>query len=139
MFPAGLHQRQNGENGQNGRSETSFPPRKRSRRGVAAVEAAMILPVVMLLMMGVWEVGRFVDMSMTLQDAARRGARIAAGGVSGGTPVTVAMVQTTVQNYLQAAGFPSAALQQRPGDGDQSEQQHLDRSLATRSRWTRSA
>ena len=80
-------------------------------------------------MMGVWEVGRFLDISMTLQDAARRGARLAAGGVSGGTAVTAAMVQTTVQNYLQAAGFPKRGVQQRPGDGDQSEQQHLDRSL----------
>ena len=44
-----------------------------------------------------------------LQDAARVVARQAAGGVSGGTNVTCAMVQTTVQNYLQAAGFPSAA------------------------------
>ncbi len=60
-------------------------------------------------MLGVWEAGRFIDISMTLQDAARVGARQAAGGVSGGTNVTCAMVQTTVQNYLQAAGFPSAA------------------------------
>ncbi len=68
-----------------------------------------MLPIVVLLMMGLWEVGRFVDASMTVQDAARRGARMAAGGVSGTTNVTAAMVQTTVQNYLQAAGFPAAA------------------------------
>ena len=60
-------------------------------------------------MLGVWEVGRFIDISMVVQDAARRGARMAAGGVSGGTNVTVAMVQQAVQNYLTAAGFPSAA------------------------------
>jgi Flp pilus assembly protein TadG len=76
---------------------------------VAAVEAAVVLPIIVLLLMGLWEVGRLVDLSMTVQDAARRGARMAAGGVSGGTNVTVSMVQTTVQNYLQAAGFPSAA------------------------------
>jgi Flp pilus assembly protein TadG len=84
-------------------------PRRQSRRGVAAVEAAIILPIVVLLMMGLWEVGRLVDISMTVQDAARRGARMAAGGVSGGANVTCSMVQSTVQNYLQAAGFPSAA------------------------------
>jgi Flp pilus assembly protein TadG len=76
---------------------------------VVAVEAAVIMTVVVLLMMGVWEVGRMVQMSRTLQDAAREGARMAAGGVSNGTPVTCAMVQTAVQNYLTAAGFPTAA------------------------------
>ncbi len=90
-------------------SSSSAQRRPRSRRAVAAVEAALILPIVLVLMLGLWEVGRLVDLSMTLQDAARRGARLAAGGVSGGSNVTCAMVQSTVQNYLQAAGFPSAA------------------------------
>ena len=40
----------------------------------------------------------------------QRGHRYAAGGYNCGTPVTVAMVQTEVQNYLTAAGFPSAAV-----------------------------
>jgi hypothetical protein len=46
----------------------------------------------------------------TLNAAAREGARMAAGGVNNGTPVTVAMVQQEVQNYLTAAGWPSAAV-----------------------------
>ncbi|MGO8689575.1 MAG: TadE family protein [Thermoguttaceae bacterium] len=100
MLPETLQQAQG--------AAAALPPR-RSRRGVAAVEAAIIVPMVVLLLMGLWEVGRFMDVSMTVQDAARRGARMAAGGVSGGANVTCATVQTTVQNYLQAAGFPSAA------------------------------
>jgi hypothetical protein len=45
-----------------------------------------------------------------LQDAASEGARIAAGGNSNSTPVTVTVVQQAVRNYLIAAGFPSAAV-----------------------------
>jgi Flp pilus assembly protein TadG len=74
-----------------------------------AVETAVVMPVIILLLLGVWEVGRVVEMQTTLRAAAREGARLAAGGTNSGTPVTVAMVQQAVQNYLQASGFPSAA------------------------------
>ena len=80
----------------------------RSRRAAIAVEAAIVMPLVVLLMMGIWEVGRMIEMSRTMQDAVRQGARMAAGGVSQGTPVTCSMVKTEVQNYLTAAGIPSA-------------------------------
>ena len=74
------------------------------------------MPVVVLLLLGVWEIGRLIEISMTLQNAARVGARDAAGGVSSnGTPVTVPMVQTEVQNYLQSAGFSSSVAQSRLG------------------------
>jgi Flp pilus assembly protein TadG len=86
---------------------------KRQRRGVVAVEAAVIMSFVFLLMWGVWEVGQAIRLSCILDDAAREGARLAAGGVNntGGnnlTPVQVSDVQTAVQNYLIAAGIPSA-------------------------------
>ena len=81
-----------------------------SRKGVAAVEAAFALPMLLVLMLGVWQVGQIVRTSKTVADAAREGARVAAGGVSNGTPVTVAVVQQTVRNYLTAAGFPAAAV-----------------------------
>jgi uncharacterized membrane protein len=84
--------------------------RARGRRGVVAVEAALVLTVLVPLMLGVWEVGRMVEVSRILQDAANTGARIAAGGNYNGSPATVAVVQTAVQNYLTAAGFPSAAV-----------------------------
>jgi Flp pilus assembly protein TadG len=91
-------------------SATAAGFHERARRGVVAVEAALVLTFVVPIMLGVWEVGRMVEMSRILQDAASEGARIAAGGYSNGTTVTVAVVQTTVQNYLTAAGFPSAAV-----------------------------
>ncbi len=75
-----------------------------------AVEAAIVMPLVLVLLFGIWEVGRFVLVGQTLNTAAREGARLAAGGYTNGTPVTAAMVQTAVQNYLTAAGFPAAAV-----------------------------
>lgn len=81
-----------------------------NRRGVAAVEAAFVLPVVIVLMMGTWEVGRLVQVDEIVSNASREGARLAAGGASNGTTVTVAMVQQAVRDYMTAAGLPSAAV-----------------------------
>ena len=88
-------------------------PRTRSargQRGVVTIEAAFALTLLVPLMLGVWEVGRLVEVARILQDAANQGARIAAGGNYNGSPATVAVVQAAVQNYLTAAGFPSAAV-----------------------------
>jgi Flp pilus assembly protein TadG len=79
------------------------------RHGTSIIEGAFILPVALTLMLGVWEVGRMVEVCQILDNAAREGARMAAGGYVNGTPVTCAMVQTEVSNYLTAAGFPSTA------------------------------
>jgi Flp pilus assembly protein TadG len=84
-------------------------PRMRQQRGAVAVEAAVCLTVIVLLVMGLWEVGRMVQLSRTLNDAARQGARLAAGGANNGTAVTADMVQQAVQNYLKAAGFTTTA------------------------------
>jgi hypothetical protein len=81
----------------------------RSRRGTAIVEAAFCLPLLVILMLGMWEVGRMVQVSQILANAAREGARYAAAGNMNGTPVTVALVQKTVTDYLTGSGLPSAA------------------------------
>jgi len=84
--------------------------RARGRRGVVAVEAAVVMPVIVALMLGMWEVGRLAEMSRILKDAAREGARVAAGGTNNGTSVTVANVQAAARNFLTAAGLPTAAI-----------------------------
>ncbi len=84
--------------------------RRRALRGVVAVEAAIILPVILSLLLGVWEVGRLVQITAIVNSAARQGGRIASAGVSNGTNVTVAVVQQTVQSYLTTAGLPSTAV-----------------------------
>jgi Flp pilus assembly protein TadG len=80
------------------------------RIGAAAVEAAVVLPVLLYLMLGLWEVGRLVWIRTILDNSVREGARIAAGGTYDGQPVTVAMVQQQVKDYLTAVGLPSAAV-----------------------------
>jgi Flp pilus assembly protein TadG len=84
--------------------------RGESRRGAVAVEAAICLPVVATFMLGMWEIGRVAQMSRIVKDAAREGARVAAGGANNGTTVTVAAVQTAVRNFLTSAGLPAAAV-----------------------------
>lgn len=91
----------------------SIPPqvRRKSRRlGAAAVEAAVVLPFVLYLMLGLWEVGRMVWITTVMTNSAREAARVAAGGLTAGTPVTVPMVQQQVKDYLTSAGFPSTAV-----------------------------
>jgi Flp pilus assembly protein TadG len=79
------------------------------RRGAVAVEAAVCLPLIITLMLGMWQFGSMAQWSRVLGDAAREGARVAAGGTNNGSTVTVANVQTVVQNFLTAAGMPSTA------------------------------
>jgi Flp pilus assembly protein TadG len=79
------------------------------RRGVAAVETAVVLPVLIILMFGLWEVGRLIQVTQVVNNAAREGGRYAAGGYVNGTPITTTMVQQAVRDYLSGSGFPAAA------------------------------
>lgn len=79
------------------------------RRGAVAVEAALVMPLMIIMMFGIWEVGRLIQVQQVITNAAREGARVAAGGYVDGTPVTVSYVQTTVRNYMTASGLPTAA------------------------------
>lgn len=49
---------------------------KRQRRGIAVVEFAVILPLIVLLLLGAVEVGRGVMVAHTLQEAAQAGCRV---------------------------------------------------------------
>jgi Flp pilus assembly protein TadG len=50
------------------------------RRGIAAVEFAIILPIMLLLLLGVFEIGRMINVRQTLVSAAREAGRQAAAG-----------------------------------------------------------
>jgi Flp pilus assembly protein TadG len=78
-------------------------PHRTHRRGVAAVEFALLAPLLIYLLLGLWEVGRMIEINQILSNAAREGARQASTGLN-----TNAQVQTVVTNYLQAAGLPTA-------------------------------
>jgi Flp pilus assembly protein TadG len=78
------------------------------RRGVVAVEAAIITPLLLIMMFGVWEVGRIIQVKQMMVNSAREGARLAAGGYTvNSQPVTNAMVQQAVKDYLRGAGLPA--------------------------------
>src|SRR4029079_11722996 len=81
----------------------------RHRRGVVAVEAAITLPFLCLTMFGVWEVGRMIQTNQIVANAAREGARLAAGAYVNGAPVTDVMVKQAIRDYMRASGLPAAA------------------------------
>jgi Flp pilus assembly protein TadG len=73
--------------------------RSSRRRGVAAVELAFVLPLIALLVVGVWEVGRMVEVQQLLTNAAREGGREAATGTK-----DAAYIKNVVVNYLKVNG-----------------------------------
>jgi ABC-2 type transport system ATP-binding protein len=50
--------------------------RTSARRGVAVVELAVLLPFLLVVLLGIWEVGRLIEVQQILNNAAREGARI---------------------------------------------------------------
>jgi Flp pilus assembly protein TadG len=53
-------------------------------RGAAAVEFALVMPVLLLLVFGIVDAGRLLNMQLALTQAAREGVRVAALGGSAG-------------------------------------------------------
>jgi Flp pilus assembly protein TadG len=77
---------------------------RRSERGAAMLETAIMLPLLLLVCVGIFEFGRAYQAWQVLTNAAREGARVAVlPGVSD------AAVQTRVQTYLVAGQLPNAA------------------------------
>lgn len=70
------------------------------RRGRAVVELAVLLPLLTILLVGVWEVGRMVEVEQHLNNAVREGGRQASRGTK-----NAAAVQTDVVNYLANNGI----------------------------------
>jgi Flp pilus assembly protein TadG len=79
--------------------------RANQRRGVAVVEFALLAPLLLMLLLGMWEVGRMLQMQQSLSNAAREGGRQASTGL-----LTNAQVQQVVKNYLDQAGVPTQNL-----------------------------
>jgi len=81
-----------------------------SRRGAVAVEAAVCSIVLVIFLLGLWEVGRLIHVNQIMNNAAREGARLAAGGYVNSVPVTSAQVKQAVRDYMTSAGLPAAAV-----------------------------
>lgn len=81
------------------------PQRDPGRSGVAAVELAVMLPVLMMVLVGLWDVARAVQVKQVLSNATREGARQASTG-----RLTNAQVQDIVTRYVAGAGLPTTNL-----------------------------
>jgi Flp pilus assembly protein TadG len=71
---------------------------KASRRGVAAVEFAFCFPIMLLILFGMWEVGRITEVQNVSWNSAREGARDASMGQA-----NLLAVANNLQLYLQGA------------------------------------
>jgi Flp pilus assembly protein TadG len=80
---------------------------KFARRGQAVVEFALVLPLVLILMISVFEFARAWNLQQVLTDAAREGARIAVVGNGAGQSAGViqAKVEAAIDNALSTAGI----------------------------------
>ena len=79
--------------------------RKRNRgeeKGSALIEAALILPVLLLLFMGIVEFGRMLMIQQVITNAAREGARVGATQLSNSVALTSA--RTVTEDYLVKCG-----------------------------------
>ncbi len=75
------------------------------RRGSAAVELAVCLPFLLVVITGIWEVGRMVQVQQLVANAAREGGRQAAAG-----QVSATTVRQSAVNYLNMNGLTNVDL-----------------------------
>ncbi len=91
------------------RPETNHPLRSRLKeRGAELVETAFVLPLLLMLLIGVFWAARAYNIYETITRAAREGARVAVAPTcatcGNSFPATTA-VQTAVNNVLSSAGM----------------------------------
>jgi Flp pilus assembly protein TadG len=79
--------------------------RNQSRLGTASVELALLSPILVSLLLGIWEVGRLVEVQQIVSNSAREGARQASTGLK-----TTAQCQTAVTDYLTNAGLSTTGV-----------------------------
>ena len=83
--------------------------RKSRRRGAAAAEFAVVLPVFMLVVFGIFEFGRMIMVQQVLTNASREGARLAC--IDGSS---VTDVQSAVNTYLINASISGVTVNVTP-------------------------
>jgi Flp pilus assembly protein TadG len=78
--------------------------KREKRSGAAAVEFAVVSPLLFFVMFGMFQVGRFINVGEIATTASRYGARQASVASS-----TVASVGTQVNSFLASTGIPASA------------------------------
>ena len=76
-----------------------------SNRGVAAIEFALVLPVLVIFVLGLLEMGRYIEVRQILTLAAEEGARQASTG-----QMTDTQVVSVVTGCVAASGLPTTGL-----------------------------
>ena len=74
---------------------------KDRRRGDAIVEFALVLPILLLILFGILELGRVLDAWIVVQNAAREGARVGTLDATAAAAATDA--QSAANSYLSTA------------------------------------
>ena len=74
-----------------------------ARTGIAAVEFALVLPFLMLILFGVWEIGRLIQVTQIISNSAREGGRQCATGNMSASDLTTT---GTAYQILQRGGKP---------------------------------
>jgi Flp pilus assembly protein TadG len=97
----------------------SQPRLCRRRGGAAAVESCVIMLVVCPLMIGLWEMGRVVQVEQIISNAAREGARMAAQGNTINSTGAPTQIHTTIAppNTGQIPNVKAAVMQYLSGAG----------------------
>jgi Flp pilus assembly protein TadG len=78
---------------------------RKSSQGQALVEFALVMPLLLILVISVFEFGRAWNLHQTITDAAREGARKA---VIFDNTITLDSVQVAISNRIAASGFDPA-------------------------------
>ena len=91
----------------------------RSRGGAAAAEMALVMNFIMVpLMIGLWEMGRVIQVTQIVADSAREGARMAAQANTINQTGTPTQITTSVwPNPTQAPNVKAAVMQYLSGAG----------------------
>ena len=97
-------------------------PLRHTRQGTATVELALVMLFVLVpLMLGLWEMGRFVQVQQTVSNSAREGARMAAQAVTinstGSTTQVVTAVSNPSSNSAKLPSVKGAVMQYLAGQG----------------------
>ena len=79
--------------------------RQACRRGIAALEMALVAPLLVFLLLGLWEIGRLAEAQQILSNAAREAGRQASTGMK-----DTSQVQQAALIYIQTAGLSSAGV-----------------------------
>jgi Flp pilus assembly protein TadG len=81
------------------------PIKRKTRRANAILEAAFVLPILLLLAFGTVEFGHFFYVKHNLQGAARQGARAAIPASATNATVTTAVTEAMTLAGLQSSGY----------------------------------